>query len=232
MRASAQKTAPKVRPQERPGEATYWLTVSVLVVVPLAFSTAVYRIYTVPKFAVLLMGGAALIPLLIWTAMRTPELRDDVRQSLASRHVLLVSLYTFVILISTVFGVAPIASFLGSSYAQMGLLTHLSFFIVFVSLIGIAGSEKRFRGVLWAMTLTGLAVATYAFVQFFGKDPFIPARLYTFESEAGALLRVNSTIGHSNYLGNFLLYVAPLGAALALVSRGSARRAALAASIL
>jgi len=178
------------------------------------------------------MGAAALIPLLIWTMTRAPELRDDVRQSLASRHVLLVSLYTFVILISTVFGVAPIASFLGSSYAQMGLLTHLSFFIVFVSLIGIAGSEKRFRGVLWAMTLTGLAVATYAFVQFFGKDPFVPARLYTFESEAGALLRVNSTIGHSNYLGNFLLYVAPLGAALALVSRGSARRAALAASVL
>lgn len=232
MRASAQKTTPKLKPQERPGEATYWLTVSVLVIVPLAFSSAVYRIYTVPKFAVLLTGAAALVPLLIWTAMKAPELLNDVRRSLASRHVLLVSLYTAVILISTVFGVAPIASFFGSSYAQMGLLTHLSFFIVFISLIGIAGSEKRFRGVLWAMTLTGLAVATYAFVQFFGKDPFIPARLYTFESEAGALLRVNSTIGHSNYLGNFLLYVAPLGAALALVSRGSARRAATAASVL
>lgn len=232
MRASAQKTTPKVKPQERPGEAPYWLTVSLLVIVPLAFSSAVYRIYTVPKFAVLLTGAAALVPLLIWTAMRTPELRNEVRRSLATGHVLLVSLYTAVILISTVFGVAPIASFFGSSYAQMGLLTHLSFFIVFISLIGIAGSEKRFRGVLWAMTLTGLAVATYAFVQFFGKDPFIPAKLYTFESEAGAVLRVNSTIGHSNYLGNFLLYVAPLGAALALVSRGTARRAALAASVL
>lgn len=232
MRASAQKTPPKLKAQERHGEATYWLTVSVLVIVPLAFSSAVYRIYTVPKFAVLLTGAAALVPLLIWTAMKAPELLNDVRRSLASRHVLLISLYTVVIFISTVFGVAPIASFFGSSYAQMGLLTHLSFFIVFISLIGIAGSEKRFRGVLWAMTLTGLAVATYAFVQFFGKDPFIPARLYTFESEAGALLRVNSTIGHSNYLGNFLLYVAPLGAALALVSRGSARRAATAASVL
>ncbi|HXU34880.1 MAG TPA: O-antigen ligase family protein [Blastocatellia bacterium] len=185
-----------------------------------------------PKFAVLLTGSSALLILLIWTAMRTPEVPDDVRRSLASRHVLLVSLYTAVILISTVFGVAPIASFFGSSYGQMGLLTHLSFFIVFISLICIAGSEKRFRGVLWAMTLTGLAVATYAFVQFFGKDPFVPPRLYIFESDAGAVLRVISTIGHSNYLGNFLLYIAPLGVALALVSRGSARRAATAASVL
>lgn len=232
MRASAQKTTSNAKNQGPIGDAPFWLTVSLLVVVPLAFSSAVYRIYTVPKFAVLLTGAAALVPLLIWTAMRTPELRDDVRRSLASRHVLLVSLYTAVILISTLFGVAPIASIFGSSYAQMGLLTRLSFFVVFISLIAIVGSEKRFRGVLWAITLTGLAVATYAFVQFFGKDPFIPARLYTFESEAGALLRVNSTIGHSNYLGNFLLYVAPLGVALALVSRGSARRAALAASVL
>src|SRR6185369_15890451 len=220
------------KPQELHGEAPYWLTVSLLVIVPLAFSSAVYRIYTVPKFAVLLTGSSALLILLIWTAMRTPEVPDDVRRSLASRHVLLVSLYTAVILISTVFGVAPIASFFGSSYGQMGLLTHLSFFIVFISLICIAGSEKRFRGVLWAMTLTGLAVATYALVQFLGKDPFVPPRLYIFESDAGAVLRVISTIGHSNYLGNFLLYIAPLGVALALVSRGSARRAATAASVL
>lgn len=234
MPASAQKTIARTQPQEHSPqrEAQYWLTVSLLVVVPLVFSTAVYRMFTVPKFAVLLTGSAALVPLLIWTAMRTSERNDEIGRSLASKHVLLVTLYTVIILISTLFGVAPIASIFGSSYGQMGLLTHLCFFVVFISLIAIAGSEKRFRGVLWAMTLTGLAVATYAFVQFFGKDPFISAKLYTFESEAGAVVRVNSTIGHSNYLGNFLLYVTPLGAGLALVSRGSARRAALAASIM
>lgn len=232
MGASAHKTTSKTRLHERLGEAPYWLTVLLLVVVPLAFSTAVYRIYSAPKFALLLTGSAALVPLLVWTCIRWPEHSEEIRQSLASRHVLLVSLYTVVISISTLVGVAPVASLFGSSYGQMGLLTHLCFFIVFVSLIAVASSEKRFRGVLWAMTLTGLAVATYAFVQFFGKDPFIQSGLYTFESEGGALLRVNSTIGHSNYLGNFLLFVAPLGAGLGLVSRGTARRAGLAAAIL
>ncbi len=233
MRATAQKTTSNTKPQERVGEATYWLAVSLLVGVPLAFSTAVYRMYSLPKFALLLMGAAALVPLLILTVMRTPDLRGELRRSLASRQVLLVSIYTVVILISTLFGVSPVASLFGSSYNQMGLLTHLCFFILFVSVIAVVGtSEKRFRGVLWAMTLTGLAVATYAFMQFFGKDPFLQARFYTFESEAGALLRVNSTLGHSNYLGNFLLYVAPLGAGLGLASHGRARRVALTAAAL
>jgi O-antigen ligase len=189
--------------------------------------------YSLPKFALLLTGSAALVPLLIWTMMRTPERSDEIRRSLASRQVFLVSLYTVVILISTIFGVSPVASLFGSSYNQMGLLTHVCFFVLFVTLIVVIGtSEKRFRGVLWAMTLTGLAVATYAFVQFFGKDPFLQARFYTFESEAGTLLRVNSTLGHSNYLGNFLLYVAPLGTGLGLASHGRARRAGMAAAVL
>lgn len=233
MGATAQKTTSNTKPQERVGDATYWLTISLLVGVPLAFSTAVYRMYSLPKFALLLTGSAALGPLLIWTMMRTPDLQAGLERLLASRQVLLVSLYTFVILISTIFGVSPVASLFGSSYNQMGLLTHLCFFILFVSLIVVAGTgERRFRGVLWAMTLTGLAVATYAFMQFFGRDPFLQSRLYTFQSEGEALLRVISTLGHSNYLGNFLLYVAPLGAGLGLASHGRARRVGLTAAAL
>jgi O-antigen ligase/tetratricopeptide (TPR) repeat protein len=223
----------KTKSQHSVGEATYWLTISLLVGVPLAFSPAVYRMYSAPKFLLLLTGAAALLPLLTWTAMRTPDRWGEITRLLASRHVLLVSLYLIVIVISTLLGVSPVASLFGSSYDQMGLLTHLCFFIVFISLVAIVGaSEKRFHAVLWAITLTGLAVATYAFMQFFGKDPFIQSKLYTVGSESGALLRVNSTIGHSNYLGNFLLYVAPLGAGLGFASHGRARRIGLGAAVL
>lgn len=223
----------KTKSRDRVGEATYWLFISLLVGVPLAFSPAVYRMYSAPKFLLLLTGAAALLPFLMWTVMRSPERLAEIRRLLATRHVLLVSLYLIVIVISTPLGVSPVASLFGSSYDQMGLLTRLCFFVVFISLIVIGGAgEKRFRGVLWAMTLTGLAVATYAFMQFFGKDPFIQSRLYTFETEGGSLLRVNSTIGHSNYLGNFLLYVAPLGAGLGFASNERARRIGLTAAVL
>ena len=209
---------------------TYWLTISLLVVVPLAFSTAVYRMYSLPKFAFLLTGASALLPLLIWNTIRS---RGEIPRLLTLRHVLLVSLYLILISVSTFLGVSPIATLFGSSYNQMGLITHLCFFTVFASLIvAIGTSEKRFRWTLWAMTLTGLIVATYAYVQFFGRDPFVPSQFYTFESSAGPVLRIISTLGHSNYLGNFLLYVTPLAAGLALDARGSARRIGLATAIL
>ncbi|HWO00508.1 MAG TPA: O-antigen ligase family protein [Blastocatellia bacterium] len=212
--------------------ATYWLTVGLLVAVPLVFSTAVYRMYSLPKFGLLLTGAAALVPLLAWAAIDGSR-RVQLSKLLGTRHVLLVTLYLFVISISTIFGVSPLVELFGSPYNQMGLITHFCFFILFVSLILSVGTSKnRLHGVLWAMTITGLAVSTYAYMQFFGRDPFLQAHIYTFESEAGPVLRVNSTIGHSDYLGNFLLYVAPLGAGLALVSRGHARRIAVAAAIL
>jgi O-antigen ligase len=204
--------------------AAFWLSVFLLTSVPLAFSTAVYRAFSLPKFALLLTGASALIPLLVLSAMRSQH-RYASGRLLASRQVLLVFLLLLAIAISTVFGVSPVASLFGSSYNQMGLITVVCFVILFTSLIlTIRSSETRLRLTLWAMTLTGLAVATYAFVQFFNRDPFLHPRLYTYASQGGPIVRITSTIGHSDYLGNFLLYIAPVGAGLALSSQGRARR--------
>ena len=109
----------------------------------------------------------------------------------------------------------------------MGLITRLCFFVLFIGLIVAIGQNKaRLPILLWAMALTGLGASLYACVQFFGRDPFLPASSYTFDSAEGSVLRVPGTLGHSNYLGNFLLYTTPLSAGLALASRGRARRIA------
>ena len=232
MNIQASEAASNVTGQGRAGTVAYWLTISLIVSVPAAFSTAVYRMYSLPKFALLVTGAAALLPLLLWIVGCSRQ-RCESRNLLTSRQVFLVSLFLIVISVSTVFGVSPVAELIGSSYNQMGLITRICLFVVFTSLIVVIGtSEKRFRWTLWAMTLTGLAIATYGYVQFFGRDPFVPSQFYTFESSAGPVLRIIGTLGHSNYLGNFLLYVTPLAAGLALASRGSARRIGLAAAIL
>jgi O-antigen ligase/Flp pilus assembly protein TadD len=185
--------------------------------------------YSLPKFGLLLTGTAALLPLLAWRSIIAPTSR----RLLSSRQVLLVSLFSIVLTISTILGASPVASLFGSSYNQMGLITHLCLFILFIGLIVVNGkSEKRFRTTLWVITVTGLAVATYAFMQFFGRDPFLQSGSYTFKTSAGPILRVNSTLGHSNYLGNFLLYVTPLSAGLALSSHGQARRLGLMIAVL
>jgi O-antigen ligase/tetratricopeptide (TPR) repeat protein len=220
------KNASSVGWQSRTSAAVHWLNILLLVGVPLSFSTAVYNLYSLPKFALLLPVAAALVPLLTWIAINAD--RHELKwRFLASRQVSLVSLYLVAISISTLFGVAPVASLFGTSYNRMGLLTQLCFFMLFISLIAATGtSEKRLRNVLWAMALTGLVVATYAYLQFFGYDPFLSREFYTFESKAGAVVRVHSTLGHSNYLGNFLLYTAPVCAGLAFASSGRARRIA------
>jgi len=232
MKTPNVEAASNIQGQDRAGVVAYWLTISLIVAVPCVFSTAVYRMYAVPKFALLLTGAAVLLPLLLWITASSRQ-RYQARSLLKSRQMFLVSLFLIIISVSTVFGTSPVAELFGSSYNLMGLITHAGFFVVFASLIMVIGvDEKRFRWILWAITLTGLAIATYGYLQFFGRDPFVPSQFYTFESSGGRVLRIIGTLGHSNYLGNFLLYVAPVAAGLALNSRGTARRVGLATAVL
>ena len=203
-----------------------------MVVVPLAMNTAVYHPFVAPKFALLLAGSALLLVLLALV------LHFDIRggkpaagerlRLLGSMPVLLVSLYVVAVAVSTWFGVAPLASLFGSLESRMGLLSYLCFLIFFIALIvGIGRSEPRLVMTLWTMAGTGLVTSAYAFAQFVGRDPFLSPAGYTVASTAGAVLRVPGTLGHADYLGNFLLYTTPVSAALALMSNRRARRIGL-----
>lgn len=224
---SQKKSAPKIE-TDRLSDALFWTCAVVIALVPLVFSTAVYRTVVLPKFALLLVGSSAILLLLAIAAKRGHSFR-----LLCSRHVAIVSLFILAVAVSTVFGVTPLGSLFGSHFNQTGLLTRLGFFICFIGVIVAVGAgRERLMNLLWVMELAGLVIAVYAVAQFFGKDPFLSASLYTFNTPEGAVLRVVGTLGHANYLGNFLLYTAPLGAALAFASSGRSRRIAAAASAL
>ncbi len=203
------------------GNSIFWLSVGLLFLVPLAFSTAVQGIYSLPKFVLLLVGGSVIALLLTLYASRHSQL---IVPLFKSNHVKLVCAYFVVVALSTVFSVAPRVSVFGSSSNFMGLITRLCFFICFFGLIaGIGASEGRLLKTLWAIVISGGIVATYAVAQFFGIEPFAPTSVYTFSTSLGDVIRVCSSIGHSNYLGNFLLYITPLSAALALATNKRAR---------
>src|SRR5262249_46791133 len=76
--------------------------------------------------------------------------------------------------------------------------------------------------------VAGLIVSAYGCLQVVGRDPFLSASSYTFKSPEGNVTRIPSTLGHSNYLGNFLLYTIPLTSSLALAFHSRARRIAIA----
>lgn len=199
---------------------------SAFVLVPLIFTTSVYRVYSLPKFAVLLVMSSV-IALLITLNLKQARDKVELSSLLRSRHVLLVCGFLVAMAVSTLLGAAPLSSLFGSAYNQMGLLTHLSYFVCFVGLvIGVGTNQPLLTRAMWALCLTGFVAALYGVSQFFGLDPFLSSR-YTSSDEQGKVLRSLSTLGHSNYLGNFLLYVTPLSLALSLTVRGRARLFAL-----
>lgn len=211
----------------------YGVAVLLLVLVPITFSTAVYRIFTLPKFMVLTIGAALLSCSLALHAARHLQTQHIFTAVFDTKHLTLALLFIVANTISAIFGVAPLASTLGSFENQMGIITRLCFFICFVSLcVSIRQSFSRLQGALWAVSLVSLIVSAYAVVQFFGRDPFLSAALYAFDAPQGPILRVISSIGHSNYLGNFLLYTTPVSFALAVAARGRERRVLAASSFL
>ena len=229
MKPSRRRASP-ITELTRDARPLFWVSISVLLLVPLAFSMAVHRTFTLPKYALLLAGSATLLGLLAVTLWSRA---GDGRRMLGSTHVAVIALYVGMIAISTAAGVAPRVALFGSFENQMGLVTRVCFLICCLSLIvGINHQWARLRQALWVIAITGLIVATYGFVQFFGHDPFLSPGLYTFDAAGGRIVRIISTLGHADYLGNFLLYTTPVSAALALSHRGRARLLALVAAAL
>ena len=223
MKRSPKRAVPTDEPTDRASAAVFWLTVSLLVLVPLAFTTSVHRIYSVPKFALLVTLSAVILPLAAVLLLDRTRRARLVRLN-ESKHIPIVAIYFVTVSISTLFGVAPVASLFGSVYNQMGLVTQVCFFVCFLGLIVAVGRDrKRFERALWAMGITGAAVAVYACMQFLGFDPYLPQGFYTMDSAEGPVVRIISTIGHSNSLGNFLLYTAPVSAGLAVAAKGESR---------
>ena len=208
--------------------AIVWVCVSLLVLVPLVFTTAVYRVFVLPKLAVLLLGSSVIV--LLTACLAAGAHAGDLWRPLKSPHALLVGLYAVIASLYTLGGVTPIGAFFGTDAIQMGLVTLLCFVAFFGGLlIAVGSSRERLVVVLWAVSFAGLIAASYAFAQFFGRDPFLDTSLYTYRSPSGAVVRVPGPLGHSNYLGNFLLYTTGLTAGLALASRGRAFRIAIVA---
>lgn len=228
MKKSHKTAQPKPGRGIKPDKAVFWLSISLLLLVPLALNTAVYTKYTLPKFVVLLVGSSLLVLLLAMNYFSAGANHNPFGSKLAK----IVFFYFIVVAVSTLFGVSPVTSLFGSHFNYMGLMTRICFFIFFISLIvGIGDSEKRLQSALWVISVTGFMVASYAVAQSLGFDPFVPKSAYTFASPEGPIVRVSATLGHSNYLGNFLLYTTPVSAGLAFAARGLPRVFSIAATL-
>jgi O-antigen ligase/tetratricopeptide (TPR) repeat protein len=221
MKNRSGRTSAKPASDSRLSSAIFWTTIALLFLIPLAFTTALPAAYSLPKFVLLLVGSSVIALLLAINASRK---RSSTAPLFHSRQVKLVCLYFLMVALSAVFGVAPLVSLFGSNSNFMGLLTRLCYVVCFFGLVaGIGASEERLLKALWVISISGGLVAAYAVLQFFGIEPFASASVYTFASPLGSVKRVCSSIGHSNYLGNYLLYIAPLSLGLGLATKKKER---------
>jgi O-antigen ligase/tetratricopeptide (TPR) repeat protein len=199
------------------------ISLAALIAVPLAFSTVVHRYYSIPKITILLLCSAVLLPLVV-VVLDIDLTSRRITASKTFTEWLYLLVYFAVIALSTAFGIVPRTSLFGSFENQMGLLTYFCFLICALGLVlGIDAREGRLRVTAVAMSATALLVCGYALVQFFGFDPFVASNNYTLASPDGPITRVASSLGHADYLGNFLLYTTPLSISLTLIERGPIR---------
>jgi hypothetical protein len=112
----------------RPNTALFWACLSVLTLIPLAFTTEAYRIFVLPKFVILLVGA----PLILFLLGLVAAGSMDCLITLKSKHVALALLFVGAAALSTLLGVSPLASFFGSYQNEMGLLSRLCFLVCFV----------------------------------------------------------------------------------------------------
>jgi hypothetical protein len=170
--ASGKRVCLSARLETIPRKAVFWLTTSLLVLIPLAFNTGFHRIYSTPKLALLLIGASLAIPLIAFSALNAADHKNKLAQMFKSRHVIITALLMLVVLTSTIFSSDPTASLFGHFYNQMGLITRLCFFVCFVGLIvGIDLNQTRLETALWVMTSTGLLVSAYAVVSSLAMIP-------------------------------------------------------------
>ena len=99
-------------------------------------------------------------------------------------------------------------------------MAHLSEWPCCCSAHRLPAARRRHRpslcGICAALSVSGLAAGLYATLQYFGADPLLPQAAYQAGEGPFRIVRPPATLGHSDYLGVFLLWAAFAGVAVAL----------------
>lgn len=177
--------------------------------VVLVFSVSVADQFALPKYAVLQAGS--LVLLAWWLSWRL-----GAKQILIYRSGTDVMILFFLLVfgLSTIFSLNPTTSFFGKYHRYEGLLTQLSYLILFFLAVQLLNDD----GVAWKHTkiMVSLAVlvSLYGLLQYAGYDLF-SWRVLT-GSVAGQSL---STFGNRGFLGGFLVIALPLSLSWFLSAR-------------
>jgi O-antigen ligase/tetratricopeptide (TPR) repeat protein len=174
-----------------------------LLVAPLAFSQSTVEGFEFVKYLVLVLTALCMLAL---AAFALPKLTwIDVRNEFRQPLVLAAAAFLASALLSTIFSVSPHTSLYGHYENFEGLVTLLSYFVLFLAARRLIGTPEQMRIMFVAVaTAAGLA-SIYGFLQAFRVDPFD----WTNYSVIGAWRRPFATFGNPNLLGAYLVLALP-----------------------
>jgi len=202
------EVAPPLTRQLARAGAGLWLAAALLV--PLALNPWGVSAFELPKAALVRALALGLLLVAMVVALERPSHRRALlRPAVAALPLALV------LTAATLVSVDGRASLWGSHERQQGLITLLSYLLLFAATAGLVETGAEWDRLARALVWSSVPVVLYGFAQAIGLDP-----LRWQSDSASAVL---STLGRSNLLGSYLVLVVPLTAALA-VPPGRRRR--------
>lgn len=183
-----------------------WLAAAVLV--PLFFNIYSNRVFEPDKLT--LLRFIALLMLVAWAikmldAPSRRSLRDLLRAFVEATPLAIpVLIYVGLYVLTTIASVSVPASIWGSYHRLQGLVSSLSYIVVFFMVVHYLRNRAQLERLIFVILVTSLPICLYALIQHQGMDP-VPWG-------GDVTRRSTSTMGNAIFLGAYLIMVIPLTA--------------------
>ena len=117
--------------------------------------------------------------------------------------------------IADLFSPNPLLSLYGGSWRRLGLISETALLLFAILAAGwLVAQANRLRALLRAAAWSGALSACYGIAQYFGWDPWLPARAYQAGEAQFTIVRPPGTLGHADYFAAWIVVALFLAIAL------------------
>jgi putative inorganic carbon (HCO3(-)) transporter len=167
-------------------------------IVPLIIVPGAKDFYYTPKITAVYLAILAVMVIWLFSGRRMDKKRAIVR----NKAEMLIGVYAFLIVISTIFSIDKEKAFFGAPFRKEGAMALISYIIIFFIIsYGYEIKEKHLKYLI----ASAVIISAYGIVQYFGYNLIKPDMF-----RKDWVAHSYSTIGNRNFLGSYLTLVLPL----------------------
>ena len=165
-----------------------------------------------PKLASLLLGVALI---LLYTSVNVHNIYNLIRRKAGQWFVGALIAECLITAFATLFSLHRMVSLNGSAWRRQGLIAQTGLLLfVLLAAAWLAADPGHFLAFLRACAASGALASLYGIAQYFGWDPWLPAKAYQVGGGEFTIVRPPGTMGHADYFAAWLVCVVFLGLAV------------------